>query len=236
MRRWILWLPLLAACGNDQSTTSQLVPGHDAPGPDAPVVLPARPDAPPAPQPDAAPSPVYRGIFARGSSLWVVGDRGTILHHDDGIWRAEPSGTAADLLAIAGDDQDIWVVGKDGTVLQSGGTGVWYQPVGHLSGEWLLSVAVADGVAFIGGVEVKATVRGRGLEVNLLFDNSYEYSAISGTHDGDMWLAANWIENTTMPTGVLFHGGTAGWTEVAGPASPAFPTSTSTLSSLKTAG
>jgi hypothetical protein len=65
-----------------------------------------------------------------GKSLWVVGDRGTILHSDDGQhWSQQVSRTNQTLISIYGssDGKALWAVGDGGAILHSDDGQHWSQ-------------------------------------------------------------------------------------------------------------
>ena len=73
------------------------------------------------------PAPFARGdVWGRApSDVFAVGEHGAILHFDGAAWRAEPSGTAADLVAVAGRGDQVFAVAADGTVVRRRGDATW---------------------------------------------------------------------------------------------------------------
>jgi hypothetical protein len=59
------------------------------------------------------------GIWAAGaSSVFVVGDGGTIYHFDGTAWTTMSSGVTRRLRRVCGlDDSHVYAVGADGTIL-----------------------------------------------------------------------------------------------------------------------
>ncbi len=99
-------------------------------------------------------------LWVRGASdLWAVGEAGTVIHFEEGVWTAHPPPTSAALRAIWSDGTDTWVVGDESTVLH-GRDGEWQVEVvagldesAALRGVWgdaagNLWVVGADGVLF----------------------------------------------------------------------------------------
>lgn len=63
-----------------------------------------------------------RDIAATGDGAWIVGEGGALLHLTPEGVRVVPSGTTADLLAVAaGSDHRAWAVGRGGAVLRLDG-------------------------------------------------------------------------------------------------------------------
>jgi len=71
---------------------------------------------------DVVPAPYcnYRGIHGTGNAnVWIVGDRGCILHFDGVEWSRTTSGVQDDLYAVAAcAPNEAWAVGEGGTILQ----------------------------------------------------------------------------------------------------------------------
>jgi hypothetical protein len=67
--------------------------------------------------PVEASGPLFGLWFSSPSDGWAVGFAGLVLHYDGKRWRSVESGTTTDLLAIHGDAQRIWAVGRAGTLL-----------------------------------------------------------------------------------------------------------------------
>ncbi|MEO6421004.1 MAG: hypothetical protein ABIP39_16450 [Polyangiaceae bacterium] len=69
---------------------------------------------------------VLRNLRATANDVYVIGNKGTILHRHAGSWATEASGTTNDL-------NDVWIhsaseihaVGSHGLVLVGSGNGVW---------------------------------------------------------------------------------------------------------------
>jgi len=95
-----------------------------------------------------------RAIWAASAtSLWAVGDNGTILKGDGSTWTAQTSGTSEHLRAVWGTSAtSLWAVGDNGTILKGDGTTWTAQTSGAtnaLRGIWGSSAtnlfAVGDG-------------------------------------------------------------------------------------------
>jgi hypothetical protein len=74
------------------------------------------------------------------TSLWVVGDYGTIRHYDGVTWESHSSGTLAQMFAVAGvSGSDIWAAGEAGTMLHFDGDAWQAVPSGtdlDINGLW----------------------------------------------------------------------------------------------------
>jgi photosystem II stability/assembly factor-like uncharacterized protein len=81
-------------------------------------------------------------IWRNGQELWAVGDKGTILHTNDGGRKWEPvtSTTNKDLFSVAGGGQELWAVGDGGTILHTNDGGRKWEPVTSTTNKDLYSV------------------------------------------------------------------------------------------------
>lgn len=72
---------------------------------------------------DTGVSEALRAVWAESeTSVWVVGDKGTLLHYDGTSWTAQPAVTQENLLDVWGTTaSDLWVVGEAGTLLRYDG-------------------------------------------------------------------------------------------------------------------
>lgn len=58
------------------------------------------------------------GVFAVGAGdLWAVGDGGTITHLSGGVWKAQTTGSTANLSAVWSDGNQVYAVGAAGAIL-----------------------------------------------------------------------------------------------------------------------
>jgi hypothetical protein len=68
-------------------------------------------------RPEAARLETLYGVWGSGStSVWAVGTYGTILYFDGNDWRAESAPGESHLLAVGGNENDVWAVGSDGAI------------------------------------------------------------------------------------------------------------------------
>ena len=84
--------------------------------------------------------------FATPQSGWAVGQRGTILHTEDGgaSWKPQSRGTASDLCSVAFvTPQSAWAVGEYGTILHTEDGGGSWKPQNSNTTVSLYSVAFA---------------------------------------------------------------------------------------------
>ena len=73
------------------------------------------------------PSAQYlRAVWAQSAtSVWAVGDAGTILYFNGTDWTQQASGVTQQLLAVAGAGDTVWAAGAGGVILKKVGSGAW---------------------------------------------------------------------------------------------------------------
>lgn len=54
-----------------------------------------------------------------GDNVWAVGSGGTLVALDGSSWKAQDTGTTADLFAIASTGETLWISGADGTLMKA---------------------------------------------------------------------------------------------------------------------
>lgn len=127
---------------------------------------------------------------------WAVGDRGSIVRREGGIWFTVDSGTNEDLRGVHGRDGVVLVVGHRGTVLRWNGQSFVRNPQ-RISVN-LQDVYVApNGTGFIvgnNGAAYKWTLsspedEGSGTLSNISTPSNNHLYAISGTDDRNVWTA-----------------------------------------------
>ncbi len=146
------------------------------------------------------------GISA--SSVWAVGNSGTILHFNGTAWKSVSSGTTQDLLAVWGTSaSDVWAVGGGGTIL-------------HFNGVNWSSVASATNLYLYGVWGTSASnAWATGQSGTILHYNGTDWSSVSsGTAQGlytvwgssasDVWVAV------TSVAGTLLHYNGTSWSTV----------------------
>ncbi|TMM47787.1 WD40/YVTN/BNR-like repeat-containing protein [Colwellia ponticola] len=88
---------------------------------------------------------------AKGEA-WAVGDDGVILHFDGKKWQLEQSPTSINLRAVAcAEDQTVYAIGGEGTVLQRNTNGQWLQLECQLSSGFQAMLIMPDGSLLLGG-------------------------------------------------------------------------------------
>ena len=110
------------------------------------------------------PSPVNNNLQAVWGSgnedFWIVGDRGTILRWNAGVWHQQDSGTTVQLNSIWGlDITHVWAVGDKGVIIFWDGTKWSIQRPGADAAPSLKSVWAIDSTAY--AVGEKGTVLAR---------------------------------------------------------------------------
>lgn len=79
------------------------------------------------PRTDAGEVPSLFKVWGRNADdVWIVGGQGTVLHYDGVELRQIPSGTTLPLFTVAGNDQEVFIVGGEsqGVVLRGGVDGL----------------------------------------------------------------------------------------------------------------
>lgn len=109
---------LLAGCGGDA--------GGSRDAPDGAQCTPAAACSADCwcPEPQLATTANLWAVWgSSATSIWAVGDGGTIVHWDGTTWSLQPSGTSVTLYGVHGTgDRDVWAVGEAGTTLRWNGT------------------------------------------------------------------------------------------------------------------
>jgi hypothetical protein len=156
-----------------------------------------------------------RGVWGSSSSVWAVGDSGTIERFDGANWGVQPSGVLTNLTAVHGtSDTNVWAVGAQGTILRYDGTS-WSLAAG---GATTTSMSLTDVIAFSAtnvwvsgsgpnGVRVLLRWNGTSWSEQFGITGPGAISCFSAVSANDLWAGGG--------TGVLFHWNGETWTPFA---------------------
>jgi hypothetical protein len=149
-----------------------------------------------------------RGVWGSGpADIWVVGDKGTILHYDGKTWASSPSGTEEDLTGVAGTGPtNVYVSGQKGAILHWDGK-VWRQvsegPDTTLVNLWVSGPdevwAVGIGSGDEGGT-MRRLMGGKWENQDILGSSSLW--GVGGSGPSDVWM----VGDTSRGQGYVIHG------------------------------
>jgi MYXO-CTERM domain-containing protein len=177
----------------------------------------AAPEPAPAGTPMSSPMPTkltttqnLRSVWGSSDSdLWIVGDKGTIVHFDGRAWSDSNSGTTEDLTGIYGTaPNDIWVSTQQGSVLHWDGA-TWQVAV-HMAQTTLLSIW-ASGPTDVWAVGIATTDGDAGLirrwngakwETTIV-PNSTSVWSVTGMGPSEIWMAGS---SQNSVTGFVLRG------------------------------
>lgn len=144
---------------------------------------------------NSSPDKAIRAVWGSSNSdLWIVGDRGSVLHVLDGAWSASPSPTTNDLKGIWGLDKNrIWAVGSGGTIIKYDGSG--WMPVTTSPGQTLHAIHGVDEDSMIAVGAENTILRGASIWARdpvPTGENINYYAAWVADSSGKRWAAGSY--------------------------------------------